>query len=368
MRKLLVTMLLVYCQNLFCISAMAQADNTAPLKLATTNDLFVTDEILELTLSGNVNAVLKDRGTESKYHPLTLLYKPKDGEEISFPVDVKTRGHFRRLKSNCVYPPLLINFSKSELLKTSVFNGQDKLKLVMPCMGDEYIVREWLVYKLYNLVTLQSFKCRLVRIKLEPVDSKKVTPPFYGLLLEEEKQMAKRNQQIIVTKKIRPDQTYEDAFLKMAVFEYLIGNTDWSIEFLQNIKLIAENADALLPVPVPYDFDHAGIVNTPYAMPQEDLLLTSIKERRYRGYCVRDLKVFDSTIALFNRLKDEIYSTYTNCTLLNDRYIKSTLKYLDDFYYTINNKAAMKRAFNYPCDPSGTGNIIIKGMRKDSKN
>lgn len=364
MRKFLLVMLFVGCQNFFCISVGAQAGNAA-LKLATTNDLFDSDEILELTLSGNVNAVLKDRGTGSKYHPLTLLYKPKDGEEISFPVDVKTRGHFRRLKSNCVYPPLLINFSKSELLKTSVFRDQDKLKLVMPCMGDEYIVREWLVYKIYNLVTPQSFKCRLVKVKLANADSKKTPTSFYGLLLEEEKQMAKRNQQVIVTKKFRPDQTYEDAFLKMAAFEYMIGNTDWSIEFLQNIKLIAEDTNAILPVPVPYDFDHAGIVNTPYAMPQEDLLLTSIKERRYRGYCVRDLKVFDSTIALFNALKDEIYSTYTNCSLLSKAYIKSTLKYLDDFYYTINNSGAMKRAFTYPCDPNGTGNIIIKGMRKD---
>jgi hypothetical protein len=364
MRKLIPAMLFVCCQNFFCALAMAQTGNTASHELEA-NDLFTTDDVLELTLSGDVNAVLKDRATGLKYHQLTLSYKPKDKEEISFPVDVKTRGHFRRLKSNCVYPPLLINFSKSESLKSSLFKGQDKLKLVMPCRGDEYLIREWLVYKIYNLVTPESFKCRLVKVKLEPADSKKTTVPFYGLLLEEEKQMAKRNQQIIVTKKIRPDQTYEDAFLKMAVFEYLIGNTDWSIEFLQNIKLIADSENALLPVPVPYDFDHAGIVNTPYAMPQEDLLLTSIKERRYRGYCVSDLKVFDSTIALFNSIKDELYNTYINCSLLSSGYIKSTVKYLDDFYYTINNKAAMKRAFTYPCDPNGTGNIIIKGLRKD---
>jgi len=183
-------------------------------------------------------------------------------------------------------------------------------------------------------------------------------------LLEDEKKMAKRNGQVSIERKIKPEQLFQDAFLNMSVFEYLVGNTDWSVEYLQNIKLIGEDSLTLVPVAVPYDFDHAGLVNAPYARPAEALELNTVRDRRYRGYCVADIKTFDSTIALFNRLKDTIYNTYTSSTLLDEKYIKSTVRYLDEFYEIINNKAALKKEFKYPCDVTGTGNVIIKGMKQ----
>jgi hypothetical protein len=351
-----------FCLLLYCFTGNAQ--ETAE-KSKDRQDLFEANDILELVLKGNIKAVTNDRDVNSQYHPLQLIYAKPGGEQVALPVDVKTRGHFRKLKGNCVYPPLLLNFSKTEALKSSIFKGQSKLKLVMPCVGDDYVVREWLVYKLYNLVTPYSFKARLVKVKLEDSLNKKTVAPFYGLLLEEEKEMAKRNGQIPVERKLlKPEQTYEEVFLNMSVFQYMIGNTDWSVQYQQNIKLIAEDSTSLIPIPVPYDFDHSGLVNAPYARPTEELEMNTVRDRRYRGYCIRDMKTFDSAIALFNRLKDDFYKTYTGCNLLDDKYKKSTLKYLDEFYLTINNASEMKKAFGYPCDPSGTGNVIIKGMKE----
>ncbi|MEO8711596.1 MAG: hypothetical protein ABI405_05700, partial [Parafilimonas sp.] len=146
------------------------------------------------------------------------------------------------------------------------------------------------------------------------------------------------------------------------MFQYLIGNTDWSIQYLQNIKLIATDSTQI-PTAVPYDFDHAGIVNAPYAEPAEELEMSSVKQRRYRGYCMQDIKEFDSTIAFYNNIKPAIYALYTNCSLLNAKYVKTTIKYLDDFYKTINDPVAFKKEFNYPCDKNGTGNVIIKGLK-----
>lgn len=368
MKKLLLTSLYIVCCCCMLFqgaAAQASADSAATKKISDQKDFFAKDEVLELILSGNVKEVLNDRAVNSTYHPLKLSYQKSETGKITLPVEVKTRGHFRKMKTNCIYPPLQVDFSKSETLENSVFKGQDKLKLVMPCVGDEYVVREWLVYKLYNLVTPNSFRARLVKVKLEDEGNKKTVAPFYGLLLEPEKQMAKRNGLVAVEKKIIPQQTDEEAFINMAVFEYLIGNTDWSIQFLQNIKLLAADSNGLIPVPVPYDFDHAGLVNAPYARPTEELELNTIKERRYRGYCIKDMKAFDGAVALFNSLKEDIYSTYTNCTLLDEKYVKSTLKYLDEFYSTINNKTALKRDFSYPCNNTGTGNVIIKGLKNN---
>ena len=249
----------IYACFIFCTSSLAQSES----KL---ENLFDSDSVITITLKGDINDLLNDRQENPKFHPLVLSYINQDGNEFSVSAEAKTRGHFRKMKANCLYPPLLLHFFKSDSLQSSVFKDQQKLKLVMPCRGDDYVIYEWLTYKLYNIITPESFKARLVRITLTDNNKKKVITPFYGILLEDENQMARRNNEIIITKKIKPENTKRDSFLKMAVFEYLIGNTDWSVQYLQNIKLIAADS-AQLPGTIPYDFDHAGIVTTPYAEP-----------------------------------------------------------------------------------------------------
>ena len=331
---------------------------------ASEKGLFDADEVLQITLKGNMRELLNDRMGEPKNFPLVLSYNNTNNSEINLPVEIKTRGHFRRLSGNCSYPPLMIQFPAKGPQLSSVFKEQKKLKLVMPCKGDEYIIREWLAYKIYSLITPKSFRARLVKVTIEDAKNKKPPAPFYGILLEEEAQMAKRNQLVSVVKKLQPQQTQTDLFLTMAVFEYLIGNTDWSIQYLQNIKLLAKDLNAV-PVAVPYDFDHAGIVNTPYALPAEELRMTSVRQRRYRGYCVKDLKLFEPIIEKFNLLKKDIYHLYNSCALLDEKYLKSTTKYLDEFYATINNPKAWQKEFAYPCDKNGTGNVVIKGLKED---
>jgi hypothetical protein len=324
--------------------------------------LFGTDKILEITLTGSVHELLNDRSNRPKNFPFRLGYRTEDSTMISVHIEAKTRGRFRKLQENCYYPPILLQFPKGETKKSSIFKENSKLKLVMPCKGDQYIIYEWLVYRLYNLLTPKSFRARLVKVKLDDSKKNKISTPFYGILLEEEKQMAKRNGNISVKRKLRPEQIETSSFLTMAVFEYLIGNTDWSIQYMQNIKLISVDSSSV-PTAVPYDFDMSGIVNTPYARPAEELNLYSVRDRRYRGYCIQDMKKFDHVIEFYNKRKDDIYAIYTECTLLDAKYVKSTLKFIDEFYATINDAKAVKKEFEYPCDKNGTGNVIIKGMR-----
>ncbi|MEO5583008.1 MAG: hypothetical protein ABIR66_09960 [Saprospiraceae bacterium] len=333
-----------------------------------TNALFDSDEILNITLKGNVRELLNDRTNPvPKNFPLELLIRNMDSAILSTPVQVKTRGHFRRMKENCNYPPLLIQFEDTNnkgIYKRTIFGEQKKLKLVMPCKGMEYTVREWLVYKMYNLVTPLSFKARLVQVTLEDAKAKKPVEPFYGILLEEEEQMAKRNQMVLVEKKIQPQHAQVKPFLTMAVFEYMIGNTDWSVQYLQNTKLVAKDSLAR-PIIIPYDFDHSGIVSAPYALPAPELQMSSVRERRYRGYCIQGLNQFDDILALFNQLKDKMYALYTTSKLLDARSIKSSIQFLDEFYSNINNPKAWQKDFSYPCDKNGTGNVVIKGLRTD---
>ena len=332
--------------------------------LGQSSPLFDTDEVMELTLRCDLKAVLKDRGDESQYHPATIHYQTGQNA-INIPLKIKTRGHFRKISGNCTYPPILLNFEKSSTPENSVFVGQDKVKLVTPCRGDQYVIQEYLVYKLYNLITPKSFKARLVKVIYQDTVKNKSSDPYYGILLEEEKQMAARNlSQSLEKYGVRPESTQKGDFLKMAVFQYMIGNTDWSVQYLQNIKLITVDSTSL-PTTVPYDFDHAGIVRAPYAQPAPELQMSSTLQRRYRGYCIPEMKQFTEAFEIFNQLKDDFYALYDGNPLLSSSYQKQTLKFLDQFYETINDPKKAQKAFSYPCDRSGTGNVVIQGLKKN---
>ncbi len=343
--------------NLLCPIVNAQTSEHS-------SGLFDSDQVLSIRLSGNIKELVNDRSNDMQYHNLTLSYKASDSSLVSFPIKIKTRGNFRRTQGNCTYPPLMLDFSKEHTPKHSLFHKQSKIKLVTPCQGDKYVLREYLVYKLYNLITPKSLRARLVKVEYDDTVKGKRSLPLFGMLLEDEDPMALRNNNVIVKNKIvRPERTRRDDFLKMAVFEYMIGNTDWSVQYLQNIKLIAKDSVSM-PSTVPYDFDHAGIVNAPYAKPAEQLLLNSIRTRRYRGYCLPTMSSFNDTFALFNQLKPEIYGVYTTCPWLDEATVKSTLKFLDEFYKTINNAKSIESEFGYPCDKEGTGNVVIKGLKE----
>src|SRR5690606_26257310 len=76
----------------------------------------------------------------------------------------------------------------------------------------------------------------------------------------------------------------------VAVFEYLIGNTDFSMvhgarddDCCHNIVPFSrEGQDYLI---IPYDFDFSGLVNAAYASPNPELPIRSVTRRLYRGLC-----------------------------------------------------------------------------------
>lgn len=328
--------------------------------------LFNSDEVFEITLKGDIRKLFNDRKKNAKYHPFVISYKINN-QQHSLDIRVKTRGHFRKLRENCTTPPLLLNFDTLPDLAKTIFKGQNKLKLVTTCVDEEFVVQEYLAYKIYQLITEKSFRVRLVKVIFEDSIRNKTRSARYGILLEDQNKMAKRNHSAIRKQlNVNPQTIDKEPFLKMAVFQYLIGNTDWSVQYLHNIKLLVNHNGKSL-VTVPYDFDMSGIVNTPYAAPAEALLLSSVRNRRYRGYCLDNMSEFESTFQLFNDLKKEIYAIYLNNTLIDKTYKKNTIKYLDKFYETINSKKLSKREFQYPCKPNGTGNIVIRGLKQYEK-
>lgn len=352
-----------YALSLASLNCDAQKDIPGVKEPSAKADILFNDsENLHFKIIGKLNDLFNDRGDKPSYHPVLLQYRNGDSALVSINLTAKTRGHFRREKENCKMPPILLDFSGKESVKHTVFAGQKKLKLVVPCQGEDYVIREWLVYKLYNLISDKSFKAKLVQVDFEDSLKQRRSETRYCILLEDEKKMAKRNNSFVWKQEMLDmKSTDENEFKKMAVFQYMIGNTDWGIPYLQNIVLITKDS-LMLPVAVPYDFDHAGIVDASYAGPAPELEIASDRVRLYRGYCESDLKSFQPTFELFNRLKPNIYDVYTKCPLLSAKYIKFVTRFLDDFYNTINNKRSIASEFGAPCRTNVR--VEIKGLKK----
>lgn len=324
-------------------------------------DLFDSEEVLEITLEGNIRKLKKDRGSNPSYREMRLHYKIGDSEIQTQDLRVRARGKFRRL--NCANPPLKFNFKKHEVPDSSPFSGYSKMKVVVPCEGEKYVLREYLVYKMYNLLTDYSFRVRLIRLTYHDTRRDKVSEPEYAFLIEDEDDLAARsNAGLIKRDHLRPEIIEQEAFFRMSVFAYMIGNTDWSIQYQHNLKILFLD-DQKKFIAVPYDFDLVGVVSSPYALPAPELKLRSVRERVYRGYCLDDLDKLQPTFEQFRLFKPEVYAILDQNQLLDKDYIDWALEYLDEFYETIDNPKKSSAVFSYPCDKSGTGNVVIRGIR-----
>ena len=318
----------------------AQSTDTSGLK---TGPLFKSDEIFHVKLAADFRAIQKDRGDEASYHDALLTYVDTQGDSVQLPLKVRARGNFRRKSGVCSLPPLLLNFPEKKVGNT-VFEKQNKLKLVTRCQFEEYVSQEYMVYKLYNLLTEYSFKARMALITYEDLSGKRKSETSYGFVIEDEELLAQRHQSTLRGKAVRTNMNVTDhiGMATLAVFQYMIGNTDWSVPYQHNIKLLERPSG--LPMPIAYDFDHAGIVEAGYAFPAQELKLRSTRERLYRGYKYSP-EIFSTVFDKFNLIKPQVYALYRGNPHLNEKYAARTLKYLDDFYDTINDPKRARAIF-----------------------
>ena len=174
------------------------------------------------------------------------------------------------------------------------------MKLVLPCRnsdeGEDYITKEYLAYKLYEVITPYHFKTRMLHI--DYADVKKRKDKIYelrGFLIEDISKEAKRNDGKRLKNKVHPLEQDAFAAIQNDFFQFLIGNTDFSSTNQHNEKLIyLKGNDAIIPIP--YNFDMSGLVDASYAVVSqvqgEVLDITSVRQRLYRGV-MRDPNIYE---------------------------------------------------------------------------
>jgi len=304
--------------------------------------LYAVETPLTLTLTANIKRLRDDKDANAPYRAATISYV-EDGKTVTVPARVHTRGIWR-LKT-CDFPPLRVNFTNEDTKKT-IFKGSDSPKLVSYCkdddVGEQYLLQEFQLYRIYRLLTPASHAVRLAKISYVDSATGKPRATRYGFFSEDPDAMAARmSAKITKIKGAQPDDyaPYQSALV--GVFQYMIGNTDFALSELHNSELITRDNGEYWPVV--YDFDFSGAVNARYATADPRLRIPSVRQRLYRGYCVPP-DTYPRVFAKFNEQKAAIYALYQDeiGKLLRPQIVRETLEYFDEFYKTINDPRTAK--------------------------
>lgn len=319
-----------------------------PLLLALTtvrgqaNDLFASDSLLHLRLVAPMVEFLADRSDDAPDHPATVFYQMA-GSNIRLDCEILVKGHFRRQKQNCEFPPMRIKFEKKDIPGT-LFENHRKLKLVSHCTDEAYVLREYLAYRMLHLLTPYSFQVRLVKVTYEDVLGRMEPMEKFAFLIEDEDMLAERlGGELIEAQNLPPDSTEREQTLLVFLFQYMIGNTDWDIKIEKNIKLVQHNPQEP-PFIIPFDFDWSGWVNAPYTAP----FMENFERRRFYSIC-RSQAEFESAFEKFQKIRPQLEALINDFPWLNKKMTKENQKYLALFFQDISNEKTVKEKFIGAC-------------------
>jgi hypothetical protein len=311
-----------------------------------TDQFFAKETPVDVTLNTNLKRLNSNR-KNSPYQSGTITWhNPAGTGDITENIKLKLRGNFR--KENCSMASLMLNFKDPD--KQSRFRKLGKVKMVAPCVTgyeyDQYVLKEYLIYKMYNLITDASFKVRLLHLTVQ--DSLKAKKHFkeYAFVIEPADVLAKRKKwEEEDNMKFNTEQTNRAHSTMVFLFQYMVGNTDWAIPIYHNIKLFFPKDSAKTrPYVVPYDFDFSGLVNAPYASQPETTGLTSVTERFYMGY-PRTIEELKEAASIFLSRENEIYALVKDFEYINENLKYEMVEYLKQFFEVIKSESQMKTEF-----------------------
>lgn len=330
-----------------CLSPLLSAQVTdSTTLLPGIFDLLAVGDYAEISIRTDLSHIIKNKKSSEEYLPGEFIFYPSEEAEQTLPVKVKCRGRYRRMK--CEFPPLKLKFKKKDLAAHGL-NEFNELKLVTHCMGDkqnsrDLILRELLAYQLYNVLTDFSFRAQLVKVTYYNTEGKPKKEKGWGMVIEDSDGLAHRMKGEKVFKMgLAKDSFNIEQEQTAALFNFMIGNTDWSTQFCRNLEFVDMKDDGVFIIP--YDFDFAGMVNAPYAVPDPKIGQKTLKDRVYQGH---PCQTNDMTAVVQNFMdkKEAILQTVSDMKLLSGSSKLSVKNYLKEFYELLENKESLNAAIN----------------------
>jgi hypothetical protein len=313
--------------------------------------LFAGDEVFDLTVVAPFATLMRQSADAPDVAGRLEL---ADGATI--PMTCSKYG-ISRLRE-CDMAPLRITIEASEVDGT-VFEGRTTLRLVTPCRlrggYDEFTVLEYLVYRSYAVIADPALEVRLARVRFEESQKPEKVETGYAFFIEDIGRAAARRDQAWLDIESQGLADLDPAQLSlMTLFQYMVGNTDWSAvrgrpddRCCHNVAVFGTENGGHNTV-VPFDFDQAGLVDAPYAAPDPGLGIRRVTDRVFRGLCEHNSGL-SASIAVFNRKRSELDSLFNDDRLPYPDARKRALKYIDEFYETINNPRKLEKRILKSC-------------------
>lgn len=309
--------------------------------------LFASDTPIRIKVQGPIGSISRNMARSTDPQPATLILS---APAETHPIQLSARGLSRRTGGICDFPPLRVELMQ-KAGEASLFAKQHRLKLVTHCKSSaghqQYLLLEYAAYPMFNVLTPLSFKARLATVDYaEP--SGKVSTTRWGFFIEDEGDVRKRNGlgKAAVGARISASQLEPMQAARVALFEYMIGNLDWSMragpageECCHNSKLQAGQGNQL--VPIPYDWDYSGFVDAPYAVPPKQIRVRSVRQRYYQGYCRHNTQVL-AAAAEMRAKRGAMEAALSAVPGLEDRSKRKALAFMAGFYEQIATDQAVR--------------------------
>ena len=331
------------------LAALAPAADAQPL--------FRGDAPVEITLTTNLRDLIRGRdSTNLEWFGAEMEYRDDSGTVVRVPTELRARWHFRRQARNCAFPPLFLR-TEREAREGTLLQGNPRLKIVTPCRPStddyrQYIMLEYLLYRTYAEIEPVHHRTRLANITYRDSTGREDPITVTAFFLEVEGEVADEHGYTHVeqTGAMWSD-VMPDPLGRLALFEYWIGNTDWSLSALHNVSLFT--TPERLYVPIGYDFDWSGAVNARYSFPNPSLGIRSVRDRLHRGPCWPAAQ-WAPIVAQFKAKRAAVDSVWaTPIVGLEDDKRNDAKEYLDEFWEVLDDDRQFKREILDRCQKAG---------------
>ncbi len=328
--------------------------------LAQESGLFADHGDISMRLSVDLAALCRPREDDDcEFSAATLIYEAIDGSEQTLPVEIRVRGGWRTIRENCEIPPLFLRFSSTST-DGGLFAGQDVLPLSTHCQShwsaagsparfQRYVIKEFLGYRLYNVLSDKSLRVRLVKMTYanpsDPLDSIE----SYAFFSEHFDSLAARYDAVVLT-----DDSYDPAepgfvdLNQLALFQYMIGNTDWSITRRHNTIVIQATDGAMTPAP--FDMDMSGLVNATYAAPAPGLPISRVTSRWFQGFCRPDTD-WEALFVHFQSRRTDMLQLIDETPGLDRRARRDATRFIERFFDILDSPKRRERSIVEACVP-----------------
>lgn len=313
-------------------------------------DMFEGEDPLEMTLRFDMKHYKRTK-QKGEYQDVDLAIKVNDNLTIRKEVRVKARGNFRR--NFCSISPFWLNIRKADIPNEHL-QGVKRMKIVTHCNSgggqEDNVMKEYLAYKMYERLTPRSFRVRLVRMTYVDTGKKNRETRSWAFIIEPEELMAERlGGTVIKNDKLGMIHMRPEELTRVALFQYLIGNGDYSITGRHNVKLLGVGNFGIEGfTPVPYDFDYTGLVDAAYAVPGEHLGTEDIRERYYLGPC-RSNGEFEEAMSLLEVHREEFRELIMSFPYLDDKERKQTANYVEQYFEQASQARFVEMHLNATC-------------------